>query len=577
MNEAVIRIAGANGDGIESSGMLLIKVAARSGRHVFGYRSYQSVIKGGHVWYQVRIADDRIYSHGNDIDILVALNQDAIANQLKHVKEGGIIIYDPDKVTISDAPQGIKRIGIPLLDIATKVGGDPIMRNTVALGAVLKLVGIDIAVANELINETFSKKSQQVADQNIKAATEGYNFAGVEKAFDIKNDSKRRYVLDGNTVLSIGAYAAGCKFYAAYPMTPASGILHWFASHENLGIVFKQTEDEITAINSAIGAASAGVRAMCGTSGGGFSLMVEALGLAGMIEAPLVVVDVERTGPSTGLPTKTEQSDLLFVSHASQGEFPRIVVAPRNTEESFKIASEAFNLAERYQCPVIILSDLYLAEHIEGIEDLDVEGVKVDRGKIQVEAIGGSRFDRYKITDDGISPRSIPGTPGLEFVAASDEHNEHGDLISDVFAGIDEYVEKRKKMHEKRMRKIDTMLKNEDLFRPELEDEEADYFFVTFGSATMPAKEAANLLSNEGLRFGVISFSYLLPLDAEKTLQILKGKKLIDVEYNFTGQLAQHIKSITGVDVEKRILKYDGEAFTPKEIAEQAKLLAKGW
>ncbi|MCL4374166.1 MAG: 2-oxoacid:acceptor oxidoreductase subunit alpha [Candidatus Marsarchaeota archaeon] len=577
MSEVVIRVAGANGDGIESSGMLLLKIAARSGRYVFGYRSYQSVIKGGHVWYQIRIADEKLYSHGSDIDILVALDQDAITYQLKHVKEGGIVIYDPSRTTISGAPQDTKLIGIPLLDIATKVSGDPIMRNTVALGAVLKLVGIDIAVADMLINETFSKKSQQIADQNIKAAAEGYNFAGVERTFDIKNDSRRRYVLDGNTALSVGAYAAGCKFYAAYPMTPASSILHWFASHENLGVVFKQTEDEITAINATIGAASAGVRAMCGTSGGGFSLMVEALGLAGMIEVPIVVVEAERTGPSTGLPTKTEQADLLFVNHAAQGEFPRIVVAPRSAEESFKIAYEAFNLAEMYQCPVIILSDLYMAEHIEGVEEIDVDGVKVERGRVQAEATNDGRFDRYKITDDGISPRSIPGTPGLEFVAASDEHNEYGDLISDVFAGIDEYVEKRKKMHEKRMRKIDTMLKNEDLFKPELEGGQADYFFVTFGSATMPAKEAVKLLSNEGLRFGIISFSYLLPIDAEKTLKILNGKKLIDVEYNFTGQLAQHIKSATGINIEKRILKYDGEAFTPKEIAEQAKLIANGW
>ncbi|MEM0149815.1 MAG: 2-oxoacid:acceptor oxidoreductase subunit alpha [Candidatus Micrarchaeaceae archaeon] len=577
MSNVVVRIAGANGDGIESSGSLLLKVAARSGMNVFGYRSYQSVIKGGHVWYQVRISDEELYSHGDDVDILVALNQDSITNQLRHVKENGIIIYDPDHVKVAADASKIKYISIPLLSIATKIGGEPIMRNTAAIGAVLKIIGVDFSVAEKLIDEMFGKKNPQIAEQNKSAALEGYSYKGVEKLFDIKKDGAKRYVLDGNTALSIGAYAAGCKFYAAYPMTPASGIMHWFAAHENLGVLFKQTEDEITAINATIGAASAGVRAMCGTSGGGFSLMVEALGMAGMIEVPIVVVEAERSGPSTGLPTKTEQGDLLFVMHASQGEFPRIVVAPRSTEESFRVATEAFNLAERYQCPVLILSDLYMAEHIEGVKNFDYENIIIDRGRIVEKQEHEGRFDRYKLTDDGISPRSIPGTPGLEFVASTDEHDEYGNLISDVFAGIDEYVEKRKKMHEKRMQKIWTMLKNEDIFKPYVEGEGAEYYLVTFGSATLPAREAVRELKEQGLNFGLISFSYLLPMDGEKVFNMLKGKKLIDVEYNYTAQLAQHIKTNSGISIEKMILKYDGEAFTPREIADKAKELAKGW
>ncbi|MGC8670066.1 MAG: 2-oxoacid:acceptor oxidoreductase subunit alpha [Candidatus Micrarchaeia archaeon] len=573
MSDVIIRISGANGDGIESSGALLIKAAARSGMNVFGYRSYQSVIKGGNVWYQVRISDNELYSHGDSIDILVALSQEAIENQLNKLKSSGILIYDPNKVNAG--PSNAQEIKIPMLEIATKISGDPIMRNTVAIGAVLKLVGIDINVFNSILKETFSKKGNEVVDQNIKAASAGYNFEGLEKRFDIKGGTVKKFVMDGNTALAIGAYAAGCKLYSAYPMTPASGILHWFAAHENLGVVFKQTEDEITAINTTIGAASTGIRAMCGTSGGGFSLMVEGLGLAGMIEAPIVVVEAERTGPSTGLPTKTEQSDLLFVTHASQGEFPRIVVAPRSTKESFEVAANAFNLAERYQCPVIILSDLYMAEHIEAVDQFNTD-IEIDRGKI-AQSASGAKFDRYKITDDGISPRAIPGTPGLEFVAASDEHDEYGDLISDVFAGIDKYVEKRKLMHEKRMRKIDTMLKNENLFVPEIYNDKADYFLVTFGSATMQAKEALIELKKQGLNFGLISFSYLVPMDGSKIRGMLEGKKLIDVEYNYTAQLAQLIKSNTGISIHKLILKYDGEAFTPNEIAEKAADIAKVW
>ncbi len=576
MSDVVIRIAGANGDGIESSGSVLLKVAARSGMYVFGYRSYQSVIKGGHVWFQVRIGDEKLYSHGNDVDILVALNQDAITHQLSHVKNGGMVIYDSEHVKATNDTK-FKYIGIPLLDIATKVGGEPIMRNMVAIGAVLKIVGIEFSNMEKLIDETFGRKDQKIGEQNKNAALQGYKYNGVEKHFNIKSDGKKRYILDGNTALSIGAYAAGCKFYAAYPMTPASGIMHWFAAHENLGVLFKQTEDEITAINATIGAASAGVRAMCGTSGGGFSLMVEALGMAGMIEAPIVVVEAERTGPSTGLPTKTEQSDLLFVTHASQGEFPRIVIAPRSAEESFRIATEAFNLAERYQCPVIILSDLYMAEHIESVESIDYENITIDRGMIVEKQEHEGKFDRYKITEDGISPRSIPGTPGLEFVASTDEHDEYGNLISDVFAGIDEYVEKRKKMHEKRMRKIWTMLEKEGVFKPDIEGEGADYYLVAFGSATLPAREAVKELNEQGLKFGLVSFSYLYPMDGAKVFEMLKGKKLIDVEYNYTAQLAQHIKTNSGISIEKMILKYDGEAFTPNEIAEKAKEIVKGW
>ena len=382
-------------------------------------------------------------------------------------------------------------------------------------------------------------------------------------------------MLDGNTALAIGAYAGGCNFYSAYPMTPASSILHWFAAHADRGVFFKQTEDEIAAINMAIGASNAGVRAMCGTSGGGFALMAEGLGLSGMLEVPLVVVESQRTGPSTGLPTKTEQGDLLFVMHASQGEFPRIVVAPRSVEEAFYIGSEALNLADRYQCPVIILMDLYISEHVETVDGFNVEAVSIDRGKVATSNPEGGRFKRYLYTEDGISPRSHPGTPGTEFVAPSDEHDEYGDLVSDALSGIDKHVETRRKMMRKRMGKIDTMLKNEKIFLPGIYKEESDFFLVTFGSTTEPAIEAAEILNRKGIRTGVISFSYLMPLDREKTEAMLRGRKLIDVEVNYTAQLAQVIMMNTGIEIEKKILEYDGEAVTGELIAEKALPLIK--
>lgn len=573
MASVTVRIAGANGDGVESSGALLMKVAAKKGMHAFGYRGYQSIIRGGHVWFQVRVGDfdSKLQSHGDAIDVLVALNQDGILNQASHLSDGASVIYDPTKVKVEtlDAAR-YKLIPVPMLDIAIQVSGDPIMRNTVAIGTVLKLLGIEMAVFEDVIKGMFSRKGEKIVNSNIQAASKGYNIEGVQAIHAIKSDGKSRYMLDGNTALSIGAYASGCNFYAAYPMTPASSILHWFAAHADKGVFFKQTEDEIAAINMAIGASNSGVRAMCGTSGGGFSLMVEGLGLAGMLETPLVVVNSQRTGPSTGLPTKTEQGDLLFVMHASQGEFPRIVVAPRSVEEAFYIGSEAFNLAERYQCPVIILMDLYISEHVETVDGFDLDAIKIDRGKVVKSNPEQGKFKRYLYTDDGISPRAYPGTPGTEFVSPSDEHDEYGDLVSDAFSGIDKYVEVRRKMMKKRMTKIETMLKNESIFVPGIYNESADYFLVTFGSSTEPAMEAVSILKDKGYNVGVISFSYLMPLDKEKTRNILKGRRLIDLEVNYTAQLAQVIMMNTGIEIEKKILEYDGEAITGEGVAEKA-------
>ncbi len=577
MADVSIRIAGAHGDGVESSGALVIKVAAKAGLQVLAYRGYGSIIRGGHSWYQVRLGESKVKSYGEGIDILIALNQDSITNQKSHLNDKAVVIYDPSKVKADELDASKYRlVPIPLLDIAIKASGDPIMRNTVAVGAALKFVGIDIGVLSSVLKSQFGRKGDEVVSQNIKAASDGYNYQGVQTLYTLKGDGKHRYALDGNTALSVGAYAAGCKFYSAYPMTPASSILHWFASHEDKGVMPKQVEDEIAAINMAIGASIAGVRSMCGTSGGGFSLMVEGLGLAGMIETPLVVVESQRSGPSTGVPTKTEQGDILFVMHASQGEFPRIVVAPRTIDECFALTANAFNLADRYQVPVIIMMDLYQSEHVETVEAFDVDGVKIDRGKVVTDGKDGERFKRYLVTDDGVSPRSFPGTKNLEFVAGSDEHTELGDLVTDMYAGLDWAIEVRKQMHDKRMRKIETMLKNESVFVPNVVNENAEYFFVTFGSTTDSAAEAIEILKSKGRNFGLISFSYLMPLDKEKTRKMLEGKRLINVEGNYTGQLAQVIRMNTGIEIKQSILKYDGEAFTGSEIARKALELVGG-
>jgi len=569
VESVAIRIGGANGDGIDSAGLMLARIFKRMGYNIFAFRGYQSVIRGGVVWYQVRISNEKLYSYGNEIDLLIALSREAVQQSSELIKENGILIYDSNIGNV-EAKQGIKLMPIPLTELAIKAGGS-IYRNTISIGIACKILGLSDEAAKEVLSSRFKNKPD-VLESNLKAFELGYD--AVEPLLKAPQPGKSaNYLLSGNNALAIGAYAAGCKFYAAYPMTPASSIMEWFANHEELGVFFKQTEDEIAAINMTIGAASAGVRAMCGTSGGGFSLMVEALGLAGMIEVPIVVVESQRTGPSTGLPTKTEQGDLLFVMHASQGEFPRIVIAPRSVEECFYIGANAFNLAEKYQCPVIILLDLFLSEHVESV-DIDPSRISIDRGKIQKEPV--KEFKRYQITDDGISPRSLPGTKGLAFVAASDEHDEYGNLISDVLVGLPEYAELRKKMHDKRLRKLETMIKNNDIEMPMVLNENADIFIVTFGSSTESSIEAISLLKERGINAGLIAFSYLHPMKSEEVKKLLNGKRLVDVECNATGQLAKLIAMNTGIIIKDKVLRYDGEAITSKEIADGVEKYFKG-
>jgi 2-oxoglutarate ferredoxin oxidoreductase subunit alpha len=411
---------------------------------------------------------------------------------------------------------------------------------------------------------------------NIEAAQLGYDYAA--KNFEpfskkINSTGKQHLMITGNYALSLGAVAAGCKFYSAYPMTPASSILHWMASHsEKYGVLVKQAEDELAVINMAIGANFAGVRAMCGTSGGGFSLMAEALSQAGMTETPLVVVLAQRTGPSTGLPTKTEQGDLMLALGAGQGDFPRIIMAPRTVEECFYTAPEAFNLADRYQCPVIIITDLLLSEHYESVDSLNLK-VQIDRGMLAED--DGGEYRRYAFTDTGISPRAFPGQSGHIFVAPTDEHDEKGNLVSDVLAGIPEYVDIRRKMMEKRMRKMSVALT--DLAPPEIYGKrEAEITLIGWGSTWGSIKEAIKILEGDGVTANSVQYKYLYPFKAEESKMLLNScKRLMIVECNFTGQFARLLAMETGIQVSDKLLKYDGEPIYPSEIVSKVKQVLK--
>ncbi len=475
----------------------------------------------------------------------------------------------------------MKALPMPLADLARNFDKNPIMQNTVALGATIYLLGLNFEIFSQVLADVFGKKKQAVIDANTKAASSGLdyakqNYSQLDVKFALPSNPRPKLLMTGNQAISLGAVMAGCKFYAAYPMTPASGILHWMAAHAaSQRVVVKQAEDELAVINMGIGAAHAGVRSMVGTSGGGFSLMVEALGLAGMTETPIVIIESQRAGPSTGLPTKTEQGDLNMMTGASQGDFPRIVLSPLSVEDAYYAVIEAFNLAERFQCPVIVASDLLLSEHLETVDELS-SNVVIDRGELIKAAPGDGEYKRYKVTETGISPRAIPGTAGTIYVAASDEHQEDGVVISDVLSGIPKYVKEREMQMEKRMKKMD--LARNELAAPKIYgDPGAELTLVCWGSTFGVTLEAAEELSKGGISTNVYAIRNVMPFKADQVAATLKSaKKLLDVECNYSGQMARMVRAETGFEIKDKFLKYDGEPIYVFEIVNKAKQLVVG-
>ena len=581
MRQITVGIGGAAGDGLDKTGDTLAKTASRLGLYVYAYNSYQSVIRGGHIWLRVRIGEQKLGSHGDSLNVVIALNQDSVERHAPEVQPGGAVIYNSDKLKLDAGLLADNVLPVPLpINTLTKPFGkvQPVMQNTVGIGALMFLAGLDFDTVAEVLSDTFQHKGQAVIDQNVAIARAGFDHAKdnfVPLGYEWNFTRIKRPFITGNEAIALGAVTAGCKFYSAYPMTPASSILHWMAAHgERCGVVVKQCEDELAVANLAIGAGHAGVRAMCATSGGGFALMTEAIGQAGMIEAPVVFVEVQRGGPSTGVPTKTEQADLNQVFGASQGDYPRAIIAPTTTADCFHSTVEAFNLAEKYQLPVTIITDLLVSEHPETIEaDALTNDVTIDRGEMVKEwPESNGAYKRYAFTKSGVSPRAIPGTPGTVYVSATDDHDEEGILISDVFTS----PAVRRKSQEKRMRKMEGLLR--DLKPPELEGPaDADVTLIGWGSSDGVLKEAVEGLKAEGVRANHIQFKYLVPFHSDEALRILRGcKKTICVEANYTGQFARHLRAETGFSVHDHIRKYDCEPFEPRYIVEQVKAILKG-
>ncbi len=594
INEMNIRIGGEAGDGVESSGAGFCQALTRGGLYVFGLPDYYSRIRGGHNFYSVRISQQPLHSHAEPVHLLLALTEETIPRHRDKMVEGGAVVYDSSVIQRTEGFNGrtgensadFSLLPVPLSDIAEEKAGIALARNTVALGVAAGLTGFDLGPMESVVRQNFARKGQKVVDGNLAAAEAGYEEGrkyAADYAFKLERvaDAPPRMVLNGTEAFSLGALAGGCRFAAGYPMTPGSPVLHWMAAHaERYGVVLKHTEDEIAAINMAIGAAHMGARALVPTSGGGFALMVESLGLAGMTETPLVIYNAQRPGPSTGLATRHEQGDMLFMLYASQGEFPRFLVAPGTHEQCFVAGWRAFNLAEKYQTPALVLSDHYLAVAVRTLEldAFDFDAVEIDRGELLSEAeldALDEDYLRYRITESGVSPRAAPGHPKAVYVATGNEHEESG--------AVTEEPEMRRAQVEKRQRKLMGMA--EEMAGPQrYGPDEADVTFVCWGSTYGPLREAVDRLNNgqgglngrkqRGLsgrkqmaQANMLHFVDLWPFPVEAAnVAFDQAQRLVAVEVNATAQLATLIRSQTGRQMDSAILKYDGRAFTPEYI-----------
>jgi len=579
INDLSFLVGGEAGAGITRAGYVFVKAAMRGGLSAFGTNDYGSLIRGGHNFYVASIRDGEVYSQSDYVDLLFALNAETVTLHKQEMVSGGGIIYDP-----SDSPDLSKQIGrndlklypVPLTKIVKEdLKQDPISRNTVTLGVAVKLVDYDFKVMQDVFRDTFSEKA---AEASIRAAQAGYDFAkdNFEDDFDyrlekVKAEGKYKIFLSGNESIGTGAISAGCGLYVAYPMTPMTGLLTFMAEKEkDFKMIVLHPEGEIAALLMAAGASFGGTRAMTSTSSGGFCLMSEGFGMTSMTETPVVVAMGMRSGPSTGLPTYTSQADLRFMLHASQGEFPRVVVAPGDVEECYYETMQAFNWADKYQLPVIVLVDKYLAECQMTINPFDPERIEIDRGDLTItdRYTGKDEYARHRFTDTGVSPRLIPGTLGAIVRTNSDEHNEYGHTSERP----DNYI----MMQEKRQKKLETMEK--ELEEKNIEttrmfgSEGAGATIIAWGSTKGPIREAMKLLKQDDIDVNYTQLVYLQPFPTKKIEDVLNtAKKTIVVEQNTTSQLSGLIRQNILKDVDHKILKYDGRPWNPGNLAQMIK------
>ena len=583
VSELTVKLAGEAGQGVESSGAGFARALHRLGFHVITTSDYMSRIRGGHNSFAIRFGERPLRGPCDRVHLLLAFDGESIDAHGPEMVPGGLVVMDESLGRLAGRVEqaGLQALVVPLEKMAEQVGGNKLMANTMALALAMGLMGLPLHTVEQVIQENFGRKrGGTLAEANLKVARAGYDLGCTQFAGRFPwrlnppaPDGQRRILISGNQALGLGSLAAGCRFIAAYPMTPASSLYEWLTAHASrYGIVSKQAEDEIAAITMAIGAAFAGARAMTATSGGGFSLMVEALGLAGMAEVPVVIVDAQRPGPSTGMPTRTGQGDLLFTLHASQGEFPRIVLAPGDVEECFDAAVRAFNLADKYQCPVIILTDGFLANSLRSApaEAFDPAAVSIQRGELitfqQAERLT-EPYQRYRITPSGISPRALPGHPNTVFMACSDEHTEDGHFE-------DEDAANRIAQSTKRMRKLELAareMRGPTLYGPA----DAEITLMGWGSSKGALWEAVDELAGRGVVANALHFTDIWPFPEQGVQAVLAARYLVAVEGNLTGQFARLVRAETGRKADELIGRDDGRPLTPGYILSRLERVAE--
>ncbi len=577
LNQLSWKVGGQQGEGIESTGEIFCIALNRLGYYLYGYRHFSSRIKGGHTNNKIRVSTTEVRTIADDLDILVAFDQETIDFNYHELSANGIIIADAKFNPVKPDGCQASLFVVAFTTIATELGTS-LMKNMVAIGASAAVMQLDKAIFTEVIGELFGRKGDAVVQKNIEAVAAGMQamhdqLSGKTLPLTLeKADGKKRLFMIGNDAIAMGCLAGGARFMAAYPITPASEIMEYLIKRlPEVGGAVIQTEDEIAACTMAIGANYGGVRSLTASSGPGLSLMMEAIGLAGMTEQPLVVVDTQRGGPSTGLPTKQEQSDLMAMIYGTHGEIPKIVLAPSTVEEAFYDAAEAFNLAEEYQCPVILLTDLQLSLGKQTVEPLDLSKVKIRRGKLANEADIPNRgdkslFKRYEVSEDGISPRVLPGMKnGIHHVTGV-EHDQTG--------RPNESTGNRIAQMDKRMSKMSQVKIAMPVYQ-NVPHEEPDVLFVGFNSTRGVIEETMQRFEAEGIKTNHAHVRLIHPFpEAELAPLVENAKKVIVLENNATGQLANilkmnvgHAKKITS------LLRYDGNPFLPNEVYNQCKEL----
>jgi 2-oxoglutarate ferredoxin oxidoreductase subunit alpha len=556
-----IVLCGQAGQGIQTVEHLLTRIFKLAGYNVFATKEYMSRIRGGTNSTEIRVSSGSVRASVSRIDILIPLNQGAVQHVEKRISPQTIILAEKETIGDDFDQSKHKFIDVPFTKTASEIG-NKIYSNVVAAGTIAGLFGIELQTVSKYVKQFFSAKTDDVVQKNLAAVREGFNLgAGLVNSskikINIRNDIniKDQILLSGSEAVALGAIAGGCNFISSYPMSPSTSVLVFLArGAKDFGIIAEQAEDEIAAMNMAIGAWYAGARAMVTTSGGGFALMTEGLSLAGMVESPIVIHLAQRPGPATGLPTRTEQADLELALYSGHGEFPRIVLTPGKIEDAFYLTQKAFDLADRYQVPVFILTDQYFVDSYYNTACLDLSETNIEKHIIKT----GVDYKRYKLTANGISPRGIPGFGEGLVAVDSDEHDEAGHITEDL--------DLRTEMVDKRLKKFE-LLKNETI-PPELAGPE-DYknLVVCWGSTYDIVREAVKKLGRDDIAF--LHFKQVYPLPSETSNYLQKAQRTIIVENNATSQFAKLIKLHTGIDIKDKILKYNGLSFYVEELAEK--------